>query len=64
MLAVSPMPIENTSVPCAMRWPNGVVFTNSASMWCGKKSPVWPAWTTKSVSVMVRPLVRRDAPIS
>ena len=47
--------MEKTSVPWAMRWPKGVAFMNSASMWCGKKSPVWPAWTTKSVSVMVRP---------
>ena len=56
--------MEKTIVPCAMRWPNGVVFMNSASMWCGKKSPVWPAWTTKSVSVMVRPVVVRDKPSS
>ena len=36
-LAVRPTPTENTSVPCAMRCPKGVVFMNSASIERNKK---------------------------
>ena len=35
------MPMAKVRVPWAMRWPNGVVLVHSASMWCGKKSPIW-----------------------
>src|SRR5271166_5476606 len=59
-VAVMPTPTLKTSVPCAIRRLKSCVAHHSASMWWGKKSPVWPAWATMSASVIVRPSPAQD----
>ncbi len=59
----SPLVIDTTSSPWAIRPPNGVLaVTHTSSVWSGLKSPDTPAKLTMSASVTVRPNDRQMSP--